>query len=73
VPKTTVDLLLRYNLLNDNGKGFDTDSGNNHGNGLLNMKKRADDICGSFDIQSLPGHGTVVRLVFNLSENTTKG
>jgi signal transduction histidine kinase len=57
----------------DNGKGFKTDSGNNHGNGLLNMKKRADDICGSFDIQSLPGHGTVVRLVFNLNENTTKG
>ncbi len=57
----------------DNGKGFETDSGNNYGNGLLNMKKRADDICGSFDIQSLPGIGTVVRLVFNLNENTTKG
>jgi signal transduction histidine kinase len=57
----------------DNGKGFETDSGNNHGNGLLNMKKRADDICGSFDIQSLPGHGTKVRLTFNLNENTTKG
>jgi signal transduction histidine kinase len=57
----------------DNGRGFETVIGNNHGNGLLNMKKRADDICGSFDIQSLPGHGTVVRLIFNLNENTTKG
>jgi signal transduction histidine kinase len=57
----------------DNGKGFDPGSENLHGNGLPNMKKRAEEMNGSFEIQSSPGQGTRVRLIFNLDKNTTKG
>jgi signal transduction histidine kinase len=57
----------------DNGKGFDMGSENLHGNGLLNMKKRAEEMSGSIEIQSSPGQGTMVRLIFNLDKNTTKG
>ncbi|HAQ20883.1 MAG TPA: hypothetical protein DCR40_16870 [Prolixibacteraceae bacterium] len=57
----------------DDGKGFDTDRKDLHGNGLINMKKRAEDMFGSFDIQSTPGEGTKVSFVFSLGKNTTKG
>jgi signal transduction histidine kinase len=32
------------------------------GNGLTNMKKRLDDIGGSFEIESHPGKGTAIKL-----------
>jgi signal transduction histidine kinase len=57
----------------DNGKGFEPGSENLHGNGLLNMKKRAEEMNGSFEIRSSQRHGTTVRLTFNLDKNTTKG
>jgi len=57
----------------DHGKGFNPGSENLHGNGFLNMKKRAEEMNGSFEIQSSPGRGTIVRLIFNLDKNTTKG
>lgn len=57
----------------DNGRGFDPGSENLHGNGLLNMKKRAEEMNGSFEIQSSPGLGTIVVLSCNLDKNTTKG
>jgi len=57
----------------DNGQGFDQnerESGNGHqdwkkfrgGNGLLNMKKRATELGGEYDIKSDPGKGTIVIL-----------
>jgi signal transduction histidine kinase len=49
----------------DNGKGFDHDT-TSHGNGLLNMKKRAEDLGGSFYIQSSPATGTSVLFNINL-------
>jgi signal transduction histidine kinase len=50
----------------DNGKGFDQNLTVPYGNGLLNMKKRAEDLCGSFEIQSSPGNGTRVSFVINM-------
>ncbi|MEJ7823440.1 MAG: tetratricopeptide repeat protein [Chitinophagaceae bacterium] len=45
----------------DNGKGFDTHK-STVGNGLKNMKKRAEEIGGFFLLDSLPGKGTTVKL-----------
>jgi signal transduction histidine kinase/ligand-binding sensor domain-containing protein len=47
--------------IEDNGEGFLID-GNEQGNGLLNMKKRADRLKGTFSIESKPGAGTKVCL-----------
>jgi signal transduction histidine kinase len=44
----------------DNGKGFDQARPGSGGNGLLNMKKRAEEMGGSYEIQSIPGKGTHV-------------
>jgi len=59
--------------IQDKGKGFEKLKPGAGGNGLLNMKKRAEDLGGSFEIQSSPGNGTRIRFVINLPENTTKG
>lgn len=46
--------------ITDNGKGFDQTKPGSGGNGLLNMKKRAEEMGGKFEIQSTPGKGTRV-------------
>jgi signal transduction histidine kinase len=46
--------------ITDNGKGFENTKTGSGGNGLLNMKKRAEDLGGTFEIQSSPGDGTKV-------------
>jgi len=48
-------------LIHDNGKGFDTKQSTN-GNGLRNMKKRAEEIGAQFMIDSKPGIGTTIEL-----------
>jgi signal transduction histidine kinase len=49
--------------IKDMGKGFQTDlSSSVHGNGLQNMRERAESIGAAFEIQSSPGHGTNVIL-----------
>ncbi len=45
----------------DNGRGFDTNEAL-HGNGLKNMKARAEMLKGDISIQSIPGNGTTVIL-----------
>jgi signal transduction histidine kinase len=50
--------------ISDNGKGFDQAKPGSGGNGLLNMKKRAEELGGSFEIESVPGKGT--RVVFGI-------
>jgi signal transduction histidine kinase len=45
--------------ISDNGKGFDLNR-KYVGNGLSNMKFRADEITFFLDIRSLPGEGTVM-------------
>jgi len=51
----------------DNGKGFDHALRGSGGNGLLNMKKRAEEIGGTFEITSGVGKGTKVSFILNLA------
>ncbi len=45
----------------DNGGGFDMQAAQ-HGNGMLNMRKRAEEMLAKLEIHSAPGTGTVVML-----------
>ncbi|NOT92712.1 sensor histidine kinase [Ferruginibacter sp.] len=50
-------------IINDNGIGFDTQLPN-EGNGLMNMKHRAQELKGILTIQSAAEKGTVIKAVF---------
>ena len=50
----------------DDGKGFDLHA-KKSGNGLSNMKKRAADLKGTFEIHSANAEGTEVKLIFPYS------
>jgi signal transduction histidine kinase len=50
--------------ITDNGKGFDQTKPGSGGNGLLNMKKRAEEMGGTFEITSAIGNGTKVSFEF---------
>lgn len=52
--------------ITDNGKGFDITKIAAGGNGLHNMKKRAEELGGSFEIQSSPGKGTAIKLIVKI-------
>lgn len=60
---------LNHNIISldiiDNGKGFDTSDASN-GNGILNMKKRADLLKGTLTITSTIGGGTSLNLSFKV-------
>lgn len=49
-------------VIHDNGAGFDMSSVHAFGNGLINMRKRMEEIDGSFTISSMPGKGTTIVL-----------
>jgi signal transduction histidine kinase len=49
-------------LIKDNGIGFDIEHTRIFGNGLINMKKRIEDIRGEFKLDSKIGNGTEIRL-----------
>jgi signal transduction histidine kinase len=51
-------------LIEDNGRGFSTGTRSSFGNGLENMTKRLAQIKGACEVQSSPGAGTRVRIVF---------
>jgi signal transduction histidine kinase len=53
-----------FQLLDD-GMGFENDDLVRSGNGLENMKQRAQSIGGSLTVKSQKGQGTCVRLEFN--------
>jgi hypothetical protein len=53
----------------DNGKGF-IENGNGEGNGLQNMKARAEEIGARLAIESRPGKGTHILLSVPLTQNT---
>jgi signal transduction histidine kinase/ligand-binding sensor domain-containing protein len=63
--------------LSDNGKGFDVETvsaGTRYskgGNGLVSMKRRAEDLGGSFEINSGPGEGTRTTLRVPLGQATS--
>ncbi len=48
-------------IISDNGKGFELNQ-SNQGNGLKNMRARAEMLRGDISIESLPGEGTKVTL-----------
>ncbi|TDQ14592.1 histidine kinase [Algoriphagus boseongensis] len=50
--------------IQDNGKGFE-ESEITPGNGLYNMRKRAEELGGVLEISSNPGNGTVILLVWD--------
>ncbi len=63
-----IDLYQNNNIvtlqIKDDGKGFDMNT--TGGNGLINMKKRAEEIKGLLSIDSAPGKGTGIKLMFDL-------
>jgi signal transduction histidine kinase len=52
--------------IEDNGKGFTARPGAQFGNGMVNMKKRMEEIGGGFEATSIVGAGTTVRLTLQL-------
>ncbi|MCU0360220.1 MAG: histidine kinase [Bacteroidia bacterium] len=66
--KIIVEMKLKQNQISlsitDNGKGFDTNS-EKSGNGLLNMKRRAQLINAQFSLKSSLNSGTQIELVVN--------
>jgi len=64
---TEAEIIVSYNdtllsiVIKDNGKGYDTNS-INYGNGLNSMKKRAEDINATMEMQSKINEGTVIQL-----------
>lgn len=50
--------------IRDDGIGFDPGVSSSRGHGLGNFRERADELNGTLDITSQPGHGT--RVVFNI-------
>jgi two-component system, NarL family, sensor histidine kinase UhpB len=50
-------------LIRDNGKGFDAEK-ESSGNGLKNMKKRAEEIRAKLLIESYAGNGTTIQLIW---------
>ncbi|MGB8539982.1 MAG: sensor histidine kinase [Acidobacteriaceae bacterium] len=54
-------------ILEDNGQGFDYRQ-ESAGFGILGMQKRAHDVAGNLQIESTPGHGTVVRVTARLQQ-----
>ncbi len=53
--------------ITDNGKGFDLNKTRKFGNGLINMKKRIEDIGGKFKIESTVGNGTKSFITVNIN------
>jgi len=52
--------------IKDNGHGFELEKFEFPGNGLINMKKRMDDIGGEIVIKSEPGSGSEIELIISL-------
>ncbi|MBC7382352.1 MAG: hypothetical protein H7296_05065 [Bacteroidia bacterium] len=52
--------------IKDNGKGFDINNTRRFGNGLTNMRKRMQDIGGTFEIISQPEAGTQTSIAFEI-------
>ena len=53
-------------VVKDDGDGFDISSTNGNGNGLVNMKERADRIHADIEIQSTPENGCLIRTQYSI-------
>ena len=56
----------RYVIVRDDGDGFDGD-GPTAGQGLRNMRSRAESIEGGFSLRTQPGRGTALEVVLRPS------
>jgi ligand-binding sensor domain-containing protein/two-component sensor histidine kinase len=67
--RITISIINRslYMSISDDGKGF-VITDQNKGNGLLNMKKRAEDLNGRLELHAAPGEGTRVTLIIALNK-----
>ena len=52
----------------DDGKGFDTNK-KRSGIGITNMRTRAENMNGTFELKSTPGHGCAIKMVFPLPDS----
>lgn len=57
--------------IRDDGNGFEIKTIKT-GNGLLNMQQRADQMKAKFNLESIPGKGTIVELEFKNAEHGNK-
>jgi signal transduction histidine kinase len=57
--------------IRDDGSGFEIKTIKT-GNGLLNMQQRADQMKAKFNLESIPGKGTIVELEFKNAEHGNK-
>jgi ligand-binding sensor domain-containing protein/signal transduction histidine kinase len=55
--------------IEDNGRGFDPASARPDGLGLASMRRRVENLGGSFDLESRPGAGTRILIMMKLSES----
>jgi signal transduction histidine kinase/ligand-binding sensor domain-containing protein len=55
----------------DNGRGFDL-AQTKRGNGLANMRRRIEDLGGHFEINSQPGHGSMVQLTLRMNPPSSR-
>lgn len=60
-------------VVEDNGKGFDVAAAETNGNGLSNMRKRAEELNGHLNIDSTLGTGTILSAIFPLSSLNNVG
>jgi signal transduction histidine kinase len=58
----TLELVVR-----DNGRGFDPLDKTGKGNGLGNMRRRAESMGGALAVESKPGQGTAIRLTVRIA------
>jgi signal transduction histidine kinase len=56
-------------VIRDNGKGFSVDCVSSFGNGLVNMKRRMEEIGGECRVESQESSGTTVTLTVNYQES----
>lgn len=56
--------------ISDHGNGFDVASPGGHSNGLLNMKRRADELGGKLEIESKSETGTKISVMLPLQHHT---
>lgn len=54
----------------DDGKGFSTENRFNYGTGIVNMQKRASILNGSFEINSVPKNGSIIKITIPIHERT---
>ena len=64
VKKTAENIMVE---IKDNGKGFNVHLSKDSGDGLLNMKKRTEELRGHFEIKSELGEGTQISAILPLT------